>query len=112
MSLAYPSELCEPSRFAHGKFKGFRGHHCYLARVLLRGLKCPSFPQSDFKSEGALRADDDRLNAAVFSRWIWSHRWRWMHVRSLARCGLRSDIARGPKGAHDRTAIWREPRLN
>jgi hypothetical protein len=55
MSLACPSELGGPSRFAHGKFKGFRGHHCYLARVLLRGLKCPSSPQSDFKDFEALR---------------------------------------------------------
>jgi hypothetical protein len=38
----------------------------FLERVLLRHLKFPSFPARDFKNSGALRLDDDRLNAEVY----------------------------------------------
>src|SRR5437879_1544268 len=35
-------------------------------------VKSPSYPESGFAKSGALPPDDDRVNAALFSRWIWS----------------------------------------
>src|SRR5229473_8419019 len=64
------SDLCcvTTASVASSKRSNFHptvGHHCYLARVLLRGLKCPSSPVIDFKILGGFTADDDRLNVAV-----------------------------------------------